>query len=63
MKSILYLICAIALLTSTGCIFWGDGGGRDHSDRGGRSSYGDHNDHPGDVNHNEHLGDKDHQEH
>lgn len=60
MKSILYLVCFITLLTTAGCIFPGD---RDHSDRGRPSSYGDHNDHPGDANHNDHPGDKNHQEH
>ncbi len=60
MKSVLYIICLTILLTSTGCLFWG---GREHSDRGGPTRYGDYNEHSGDMGHQDHPGDMDHQEH
>lgn len=47
MKSILYVICAIALLSTAGCIFPGDQGYRgDRGDRGG-GGYSDHGDYRG----------------
>jgi len=54
MKTILLLICAVTLLTSTGCVFWGD---RDHEgDREHHRAAG-HDDHPNGVDHGEYPGD------
>jgi hypothetical protein len=45
MKFILYLICVIALLSSTGCIFWGGGGDRGYHGGGGHAVDNVHPDH------------------
>lgn len=45
MKSILYLICVVGLLSTTGCIFWGGGGDRGYHGGGGHSVDSAHPDH------------------
>ena len=58
MKIILFLFCAVTLLASTGCIYWGGhdrGGDREHHREFGHDEHSsgvDHGEYPGDHREN-----------